>query len=152
MDVDETNGTDKPVSDDNTDRLVTQKLRNSLQTFKPKNELSLNSTANFLSNGHYKLERPSLRPSSGRAILLEPIQSKLRRGRRLSGDTALQSLQTEGGKGESEDCIKSDELLTQMFSNSCMEALNYLKKAFEEKLVSTTKCCNFPGSFPVLNK
>ena len=153
--MDETNGTDKPVSDDNTDRLITQKLRNSLQSFIPKNELPLNSAANCLPNGHYKLERPSLGPfsqPSGRAMLLEPIQPKLRRGRRLSGDAALQSLQTAGGKGESEDRINSDELLTKMFSNSCMEALNYLKKAFEEKLVSTKKCCNFPDSFPVLNK
>ena len=66
-------------------------------------------------------------------MLLEPIPPRLRRGRRLSDNAVLQS---KVCKEDTEDNSNSDELMTKMFSDSCMEALNFLKKAFEAKLVS----------------
>ena len=135
VDMDDTNRNVNP--DTNNDRSLSQK-RDSLQSLTHKYELNLD--ANSLPNGHYKPSPLSLGQGSqpsGRAMLLEPIPPRLRRGRRLSDNAVLQSTQNVC-REDSEHSSASDELMTKMFSDSCMEALNFLKKAFEVKLVSTT--------------
>ena len=140
MDMDDTAKliqSDNPDINVNTDGPLIQKS-DSFQSLTHKNELNSETTANYIPNGHYKRAALPLgltAHSPGRAVLLEPIPPKLRRGRRLSSDATLQSIQAVS-KSDSEATTSSDELITKMFSNSCMEALNFLKKAFEEKLVS----------------
>lgn len=96
--------------------------------------------ANCVPNGHYKRVRLSLglaSQPSARAVL-EPLPpAKLNRSRRLSSEAAIQ-LAESCSKADLDAAAlsNSDELITKMFSNSCMEALNFLKKAFDEKLVS----------------
>ena len=118
-------------ANDNTD--------NDLLVQKTDHFLSL-SLGNCVPNGQYKRPRLSFsqasQPPSGRAVL-EPIPlAKLSRSRRLSNEGIIQLAET-CSKGNSEETpSSSDELLTNMFNNSCMEALNLLKKAYDEKLVS----------------
>ena len=118
-------------ANDNTD--------NDLLAQKTDHLLSL-SPANCVPNGHYNRPRLSLGHASqqplGRAVL-EPIPlAKLSRSRRLSSEAVIQLTET-CGKGNSEETpSSSDELLTKMFNKSCMEALNHLKKAYDQKLVS----------------
>ena len=143
--MDDTNRNVNP--DTNKDRPLTQK-RDSLQSLTHKYELNLD--ANCLPNGHYKPSPLSLGQGSqpsGRAMLLEPIPPRLRRGRRLSDNAVLQSTQNVCREG-SENSSTSDKLMTKMFSDSCMEALNFLKKAFEVKLVSATDW-NFSAPAPL---
>lgn len=112
---------------------------NDLLAEKTDHLLSL-SLANCVPNGQYK--RPRLlfsqasQQPSGRAVL-EPIPlAKLSRSRRLSSEGIIQLSET-CSKGNSEETpSSSDEILTKTFNNSCMEALNLLKKAYDEKLVS----------------
>lgn len=118
-------------ANDNTD--------NDLLAQKTDHLLSI-SPADHILNGHYKQARLSFghasQQPSGRAVL-EPIPlAKLSRSRRLSREAVIQLAET-CSKGNSEETpSSSDELLTKMFNNSCMEALNLLKKAYDEKLVS----------------
>lgn len=118
-------------TNDNTDSdLLTQKTDH-LHSITP---------ANCISNGHYKRARLALGPASqqpsGRAVL-EPIPlAKLSRSKRLSSEAVLQLADT-WSKGDSEETLSSnDEAITKLFSNSCMEALNVLKRAYDERLVS----------------
>jgi len=68
---------------------------------------------------------------------LEPIpQGKLSRSSRLSSEAVIQLAETCGNGNSEETPSSSDELLTKMFNNSCMEALNLLKNAYDQKLVS----------------
>ena len=118
-------------ANDNTD--------NDLLAQKTDHLLSL-SPANCVPNGHYNRPRLSFGHASqqplGRAVL-EPIPlAKLSRSRRLSSEAVIQ-LTEICGKGNSEETpSSSDELLTKIFNKSCMEALNHLKKAYDQKLVS----------------
>ena len=119
-------------ANDNTDKDVLAKKTDHL--------LSLSPT-NCVPNGHYKRPRLSFghasQQPSGRAVL-EPIPlAKLSRSRRLSSEAVIQ-LAEACSKGNSEETpsSSSDELLTKLFNNSCMEALNLLKNAYDQKLVS----------------
>ena len=115
-------------SNDNTDKQKTE-------------ELQSKALVNCVPNGHYKGTSPSFslgRTSqpSARAVL-EPIPMvKLSRSRRLSSEAELQFAES-CSKNDSEAQSSSDELIKKMFNNSCMDALNFLKKAFDEKLVSS---------------
>ena len=130
-------------ANDNTD--------NDLLAQKTDHLLSL-SLANCVPNGQYKRPRLSFSQASqhpsGRAVL-EPIPlAKLSRSRRLSNEGIIQ-LAENCSKGNSEERpSSSDELLTKMFNNSCMEALDLLKKAYGENLVSVVI---IPISFPLIS-
>ena len=118
-------------ANDNTD--------NELTAHKTDHLLSL-SPANSVPNGHYKRPRLSFghasQQPSGRAVL-EPIPlAKLSRSRRLSSEAVIQLAQASGKSNSDETPNSSDELLRKTFNNSCLEALNLLKKAYDEKLVS----------------
>ena len=130
------NGSDNPDTNDVTGSPRIRK-RDSFQSLTNKTEHNSETTASHLPNGHCKQAPLTLgqisQPSKGRAALLEPIPPKLRRGRRLSDNEALQT----SCNSDSEVSSNSDEFITKMFNNSCMEALSFLKKAFDEKLVST---------------
>lgn len=112
--------------------------RDSLQCLAHNNKRNSDSMINFLPNGQCKRKSLTLEPisqRSGRSVFLEPIPQKLRRGRRVSSDTVIQSAQT-AYKSDSDVSSNSDELIAKMFSNTCTEALTFLKKVFDEKLVS----------------
>ena len=118
---------------------VDANANNDLLAEKTDHLLSL-SLSNCVPNGQYK--RPRLlfsqasQQPSGRAVL-EPIPlAKLSRSRRLSNEGIIQLSETCSRGNSEETPSSSDELLTKMFNNSCMEALNLLKKAYDEKLVS----------------
>ena len=121
-------------ANDNTD--------NDLLVQKTDHLLSL-SPANCVPNGHYKRPRLSFghasQQPSGRAVL-EPIPlAKLSRSRRLSSEAVIQLAEasSKSSNGNSEETPNSsDELLRNTFNNSCLEALDLLKKAYDEKLVS----------------
>lgn len=118
-------------ANDNTDSdLLAQKTHHLLSL----------SPANCVPNGHYKRPRLSFghasQQPSGRAVL-EPIPlAKLSRSRRLSSEAVIQLAETCSKDNSEETPSSSDELLTKMFNNSCTEALNLLKKAYDQKLVS----------------
>ncbi|XP_078362093.1 cyclic nucleotide-gated channel alpha-3-like isoform X3 [Oculina patagonica] len=121
-------------TNDNTDRdLLTQKT----------DRLQSTSPVNCVPNGHYKLARLALVPASpqpsGR-VVLEPIPlAKLSRSKRLSSEAVLQLADT-CSKGDSEETPSSNsEAIAKMFSNSCMEALNVLKRAYDERLEKEIK-------------
>lgn len=122
LNVDANDNTDNDLLAQKTDHLVTLSL------------------ANCVSNGQCKRPRLSFSQASqqpfGRAVL-EPIPlAKLSRSRRLSNEGIMQLAETCTKVNFEETPSNSDELLTKMFNNSCMEALNLLKKAYDEKLVS----------------
>jgi len=124
-------------ANDNTDSdLLAQKTHHLLSL----------SPANCVPNGHYKRPRLSFghasQQPSGRAVL-EPIPlAKLSRSRRLSSEAVIQLAETCSKDNSEETPSSSDELLTKMFNNSCMEALNLLKKAYDQKLVKEVSNVN----------
>lgn len=118
-------------TNDNTDSEVLMQKTDPLQSILP---------ANCVPNGHYKRARLSLGPTSqqpsARAVL-EPIPlAKLSRSKRLSSEAVLQLADACSKSDSKETLSNNDEIITKMFSNSCMEALTVLKRAYDEKLVS----------------
>ena len=112
--------------------------RDSLESLTHNKKRNSDSMINFLPNGPFKRKSLTLEPisqRSGRSVFLEPIPQTLRKGRRVSSDTVIQSAQT-ACKSDSEVSSNSDELIAKMFRNTCTEALTFLKKVFDEKLVS----------------
>ncbi|XP_068748338.1 cyclic nucleotide-gated channel alpha-3-like isoform X2 [Montipora capricornis] len=143
VDMDDDHTISPDGKSDITNRTPKRK-RSSLRSLSPKNELNKDTTANSLSNGRCK--SPAFLPLGqsshppGRAILLEPIAPKLRREKRLSSEPSeMQQSLPIYNKDESDDCRNGDVLITNMFNKSCMEAFNFLKKAYEENLTKQLK-------------
>lgn len=142
MDIDDT---DRAISSDcnsTTNKTLTRK-RSLLHGLSPRSELGMDTTTKGPSSGHCKPSALSCIGQNfhppGRSALLNPIAPKRRKGRRLSGAsdaTMMQSTLTNNKDG-SEDCGICDELKANTFDDSFIEAFNYLRKACEEKMVST---------------
>lgn len=75
-------------------------------------------------------------PQPSPRAVLEPIPlAKLSRSRRLSSEVEIQSAES-CNRNVLETPCSSDELVKTLFHDSYMEALNFLKKNFDENLVS----------------
>lgn len=142
VDIDDTDRANRPDFNSTTNKTLTRK-GSSLHCLSPKNEPGMDTTTNCPSGGHCKPLALSWTGKNfhppGRSALLNPISPKRRKGRRLSGTsdaTMMQSTPTNNKDG-SGDCGNCDELKANIFDNSLIEAFNYLKKACEEKMVST---------------